>query len=82
MEATKERPTVVIAPGDDFSRRHIGSGLSDQSAMLKDLGQPSLDALIDNVVPLSIRLQKALNLPDGCTEAEALSELKKICVSF
>jgi glycine dehydrogenase len=79
MEATKERATkTALPPADDFSRRHIGSGSSDQAEMLALLGKPTLDALIDAVVPLSIRLKKQLELPAALSEAEALAELKKI----
>ncbi|HXT01466.1 MAG TPA: aminomethyl-transferring glycine dehydrogenase, partial [Elusimicrobiota bacterium] len=78
MEATEERVTTALPPADDFSRRHIGSGQADQAAMLALLGQPSLDALIDAVVPSAIRLKKPLNLPAAASEAEALSELKKV----
>jgi glycine dehydrogenase len=79
MEATKERPTkTALPPADDFSRRHIGSGPADQKAMLETLGRPTLDALIDAVVPGAIRLKKPLDLPAALSEAEALAELKKI----
>ncbi len=78
MEATKERAAALIPSADDFSRRHIGSGSADQAAMLAALGQPSLDALADAVVPPAIRMKKALDLPAAASEAEALAELKKI----
>ena len=78
MEATEERPTTALPPADDFSRRHIGSGAADQAAMLAALGQRSLDALIDAVVPAAIRLQRPLNLPAAASEAEALAELRAI----
>src|SRR5438105_4817597 len=78
MEATKERPTTALPPADDFTRRHIGPGAADQAAMLAELGRPSLDALIDAVVPAAIRLKKPLALPAALSEAEALAELKKI----
>ncbi len=79
MEATKERATKTsLPPADDFSRRHIGSGSADQAAMLAALGRPSLDALIDAVVPPSIRLKKPLALPPALSEAEALAELRDI----
>ncbi|MDD5305559.1 MAG: aminomethyl-transferring glycine dehydrogenase, partial [Elusimicrobia bacterium] len=79
MEATKERLTkAALPPADDFVRRHIGSGAADQKAMLALLGRPTLDALIDAVVPAGIRLKKPLALPAASSEAEALAELKKI----
>jgi glycine dehydrogenase len=78
MEATKERAAATVPPADDFSRRHIGSGAADQRAMLSELGVPSLDALIDAVVPASIRLRRALELPAAASEAAALSELRAL----
>jgi len=77
MEITKDQGTGVPA-ADLFARRHIGSGASDRQAMLEALGRPTLDSLIDAVVPSGIRLQKPLDLPAALSEAEALSELKKI----
>ncbi|MDE2143529.1 MAG: glycine dehydrogenase (aminomethyl-transferring), partial [Elusimicrobia bacterium] len=78
MEATEERAAVQLPPADDFSRRHIGSGRADQAAMLALLGKPSLDALIESVVPAAIRVKKPLALPAAASEAEALAELRKI----
>ena len=78
MEAIKERPTAALPPVEDFSRRHIGSGPADQDAMLVALGQKTLDALIDAVVPAAIRLQRPLNLPAALSEAQALAELRAL----
>lgn len=58
-----------------FADRHIGPGDKDVSAMLERIGVPSVDALIDQAVPKSIRLDRPLNLPAPATEAEALAEL-------
>ena len=57
-----------LAPSDTFSRRHIGPGDADIAAMLATLGYKSLDALTDTVVPASIRLNRALNLPGTSLE--------------
>ncbi len=38
-----------------FTERHIGPSEADIAAMLKTLGQESLEALIDAVVPPAIR---------------------------
>ena len=65
-------------PPDAFARRHIGLSEADRSAMLKELGRPSLDALVDAAVPAAIRLKKALDLPTPASEAEALAELRKL----
>jgi glycine dehydrogenase len=41
-----------------FARRHIGPGHSELDAMLGVIGVASLDKLIDETVPSSIRLKK------------------------
>jgi len=61
-----------------FSSRHIGPGTRDTRAMLAALGLPSLDTLIAQAVPNSIRLDRPLALPAPASEAEALAELSAI----
>ncbi|MDE2491706.1 MAG: aminomethyl-transferring glycine dehydrogenase [Elusimicrobia bacterium] len=78
MEATEARPAAVIPPADDFARRHLGPGPADQAAMLAALGRPSLDALVDAVVPAAIRLKTPLDLPAPASEAQALAELRAL----
>ena len=46
--------------------------------MLKAIGVSSLDALIDETVPKAIRLKKPLKLPDGESEYEYLTDLRRI----
>ncbi len=63
---------------DRFSARHIGPGGDDTSAMLDEVGAESLDALIDETVPASIRLGEPLDLPPGLSEHRLLRELRAI----
>lgn len=58
-----------------FSARHIGPGLHDVRAMLATIGVPSVETLISQAVPKSIRLDRPLALPAPASEAEALAEL-------
>ncbi|SIT59870.1 glycine decarboxylase, PLP-dependent, subunit (protein P) of glycine cleavage complex [Mesorhizobium prunaredense] len=58
-----------------FSARHIGPGLNDLRAMLATIGVPSVETLISQAVPKSIRLDRPLALPAPASEAEALAEL-------
>ena len=58
-----------------FSRRHIGPGPAETRAMLAAVGVPSLETLISQAVPKSIRLERSLDLPPAASEAEALAEL-------
>lgn len=63
---------------DRFSARHIGPGRDDASVMLDEVGAESLDALIDETVPASIRLGEPLDLPSGLSEHRLLRELRAI----
>ena len=45
---------------DAFIGRHIGPSAAEQQAMLAILKRPSLEALIDEIVPTSIRSKAAL----------------------
>ena len=58
-----------------FADRHVGPGPQDVRAMLAALGVPSIETLITQAVPKSIRLDRALDLPPPTGEAEALAEL-------
>ena len=67
----------LLAPTDSFARRHLGPNAAEQAAMLKVLGQPSLDALVDRAVPVHIR-RGAMDLPAAIGETAALAELRAI----
>src|SRR4051812_3694225 len=62
----------------DFPARHIGPDPSDEAEMLRALGVASLDELIAETVPASIRFAGALDLPAPANEAEVLDELRKL----
>jgi glycine dehydrogenase len=62
----------------EFIQRHIGPSESEQRKMLADLGLSTIDELVREIVPDSILLRGDSNLPDGCSEQEALAELKDI----
>ncbi|MDG4904488.1 MULTISPECIES: aminomethyl-transferring glycine dehydrogenase [unclassified Mesorhizobium] len=63
-----------------FSARHIGPSVNDVRAMLATIGVPSVETLISQAVPRSIRLDLPLNLPTPASEAEALAELSAMMV--
>ncbi len=67
-----------LNPSDHFAPRHIGPSPDDTEAMLAEIGAPSLDQLIDEAIPASIRLTKPLNLPDAESESHYLSRLKTV----
>ena len=60
-----------------FADRHIGPNAWDVRHMLTTLGVPSVETLISQAVPQSIRLGRPLALPAPASEAEALAELSE-----
>lgn len=70
--------TIDLGTDDEFIARHIGPRAADTQAMLQRLGYDSLDTLIGNVIPDSIKGSSVLDLPAGMGEAEALASLKAI----
>ncbi len=63
---------------DTFQSRHIGPRPSDLTAMLEAVDAPSLDALIDQIVPSDIRLGAPLALPPAESEAAYLTRLRGV----
>src|SRR5881409_3939252 len=63
---------------NSFARRHIGPSEAEVAEMLSEVGFENLDSLIDATVPKNIRLDRALDLPEAKSEAEALAELRAI----
>ncbi|MBF6616677.1 MAG: aminomethyl-transferring glycine dehydrogenase [Candidimonas sp.] len=67
-----------LDPHSDFIPRHIGPSPADQAAMLAAIGAPTLESLVQEVVPPSILKRGALNLPAARSEPQALADLKEI----
>jgi glycine dehydrogenase len=67
-----------LSPSDTFAPRHIGPGEADREAMLRAIGVPTLDALIDQTVPADIRLAAPLALPPAEAEFEYLTRLRTV----
>ncbi|MGV8017533.1 MAG: aminomethyl-transferring glycine dehydrogenase [Ignavibacteria bacterium] len=63
---------------DSFKSRHIGPRNNDINEMLKAVNAESLDKLIDETVPDSIRTDKSLNTGSGMSEYEFLNKLRDI----
>ena len=65
---------------DKFSERHIGvSNEKELKAMLETIGVKSVDELISQVIPHSIRLKKPLALPaEGMSEYEFAGHIRAI----
>src|SRR5678815_1407208 len=69
-------PAAPVRNFGPFVSRHLGPRDADVTAMLAVLGYPSLDALIDAVVPEPIRMRRPLALPLARTEEESLASLR------
>jgi glycine dehydrogenase len=69
---------MIIEPHERFADRHIGPSPEGIQEMLRVVGFPSLDAMIDAAVPPQIRLKRPLALPAARGEQELLAELKAI----
>ncbi len=72
------KPAPFLDPLDTFAPRHIGPRGDEVAAMLKQVGAASLDQLIDEAIPASIRLKAPLDLPPAESESTYLGRLKGI----
>ncbi len=61
-----------------FIGRHIGPSSQQQQQMLEAVGADSLNALIQQIVPVDIQLPGPPAVGDAVTEHQALAELKAI----
>jgi len=79
IEAASTRiPLTALEQHRGFVDRHIGTSDEEQAQMLELLGYPTRAALIDAVVPASIRRNAPLALAAAKGEEEALHELKQL----
>jgi glycine dehydrogenase len=62
----------------EFASRHIGITDADQQRMLEAVGYSSLDDLLADAVPASIREKLTLALPPAASEAEVATELRDL----
>ena len=63
---------------EQFITRHVGPRSEDVEEMLKVIGVKSVDELIEQTVPASIRLKKTLDLPEPLSEDEFLEKVKAV----
>src|SRR5688572_14274155 len=65
-------------PATTFADRHLGPRPEDVERMLGVLGVATLDELIDQAVPKTIRTDQPLRLPDARSEPEVLATLRAL----
>ena len=63
---------------EQFITRHIGPRPEDVAEMLKVIGVKSVDELIEQTVPESIRLKEVLDLPAPLSEDEFLTHIRMV----
>jgi len=78
MPITAQPTLLELENAAEFQARHIGPAGSEQAHMLSVIGVASRQALIDGVMPASIKRGNPMALPAPLTEAQALAELKAI----
>ena len=61
-----------------FVNRHINLNDADKDAMLSKIGVSSIDELISQTIPDSIRLAKDLDIPEPLSEYEMLQRSKEL----
>ena len=61
-----------------FIPRHIGPSEDDQKKMLAAIGAADLATLMREVVPANIHMTRELDLPGARSEADVLTEMRKI----
>ena len=69
-----------INDSDLFIDRHLGLRDIDEQHMLQKLGFNDIDEFINQVIPKDIQLKDKFSedLPEGCSEIDALNELEEI----
>src|SRR5688572_10257876 len=66
------------SPATTFADRHLGPRPEDVEQMLATLGVATVDELIDQAVPKTIRTDQPLQLPDARSEPEVLATLRRL----
>ncbi|MFQ3325869.1 MAG: glycine dehydrogenase [Salibacteraceae bacterium] len=63
---------------ENFKGRHIGPRGNNVLEMLEVIGADSIDSLIDETIPVQIRLKSDLDIPEGISEFEYLKHIDKV----
>ncbi len=69
-------PLAELTSQHEFAARHIGPCCDDLDRMLAVIGTGSLDELLAQTVPSSIRTDRPLDLPPARSEADVLAALR------
>ncbi len=69
-------PLSDLLESDEFVRRHVGPTPGDVAHMLDAVGVDSVEALLDQTMPATIRSSEPLDLAPAVPEREALRRLR------
>ncbi|MDM4765185.1 aminomethyl-transferring glycine dehydrogenase [Pelomonas sp. SE-A7] len=72
------KPLAELENATEFHARHIGPDAADEAGMLSVIGSASRRALIEAIVPASIKRSVGMDLPAAVGEVQALKELKAL----
>lgn len=78
MLMSAHQPLRELENATEFVARHVGITDAAEAHMLSAIGAASRRALIEAIVPASIKRAAPMALPAPLTEAQALAELKAI----
>ncbi len=78
MLMSAHQPLRELENATEFVARHVGITDAAEAHMLSAIGAASRRALIEAIVPASIKRAAPMALPAPLTEAQALTELKAI----
>jgi glycine dehydrogenase len=70
--------TLKDEPATTFARRHIGPSPREVADMLETVGAKSLDALMAETLPSSIRQEAPLDLGRALSETESLKHMREL----
>jgi glycine dehydrogenase len=78
---TPKPERVDVPDPTDFVHRHIGPSPADVTKMLETIGVSSIDELIEQTVPNTIRQRAPLDLGPALSETEVLQKLRRMASS-
>jgi glycine dehydrogenase len=78
MKGSSPNVPAALAASDLFPARHIGPSPQQQEEMLRAVGAPTLDVLMDEAIPGAIRLRQPLDLPPAESESAFLQRLTEV----
>jgi len=68
---------LLALQSNEFSARHNGSATHEKE-MLQTVGESQLSSLIDKTVPATIRMDRALNVPESLSEYQYLQHIAEV----